>query len=997
MGDEISKQLDSLTGLHQIGIFLQNIPESMRKMKKRGHTPAILWIDFSGLRTYNSMYGFESGDLLLSGLASVLRDQYGIDNITRYNSDHFVVCTQTDHLEDNIYHVFDEALKLNHGNSRPVAVGIYVMNEDGISHSSAIDRAKLACDSLQEPAHSSFAYYNQEMLEKAKLNQYVLNNYQKAMDEGWIEVYYQPVVRTVTGRICGAEALCRWKDPKYGMISPGQFIPALEDEGLITELDMYIIEQVCRDGSELIKNEGDVVPVSVNLSRKDFHEADLVERIEKLSKQYNIPRELINIEITESAFVRHTERLSGYIRYFHQLGFQVWMDDFGTGYSTLGSLKDLDFDELKIDMSFLSTYTEKARRIIMSVVRMAKEIGIQSLAEGVETQEQYEFLKNIGCEKIQGYYFGKPMDKQTFRNFFSDGHIQTEPLRYRNYYDSLSRINFQTDEPLCIIEDDGVSLYLIFSNEAYRNVLRRDNIDDINKWIEEINADNNPAHAFHRQYADEQLRRLSGPQVITYPSGDHYMELTGKAVTHYENWYVYALNIRYIQLNSSSEDIKKAKYVHYLYYMCADIAVFDLKTDAMLGLKSVDSSQPIGFGGENVDLTSSIKGYTEKFIYAPDQERYREFFNPKVIKQQMQQEQGQDKTGLFRSRMPDGSYRWMVHVIMPIPTSDFNQYICMTLPVDIDNEFCRLVHSDDIDQISCEDDHSSQNDFAPALLWKNIEAYARDMFFWKDAERRFVGVSKSFLKYYGFDSEQDVIGKTDEDLKWHVEPEAFKNDELDVLKYGKSVFFASGKCIVRGQQRVILANKIPVYRNGRIIGLMGNFYDAENLNNLLNERFHSMSIDETTGLLNSSGITNAMNDYLEVLWTENAVITVFNIYIPEYIPFRDRYGEDAGNAMIKNVGEVLRNIFGRESSIGRITGSHFAILMQNLSQEELKLLETKIVDQISKLRKVDEWPCALTPEVHTAVLNQKNTSREEFLSRINQLLMSFGRQTDAER
>ena len=1008
-------QFDDLTGLPMIGRFLQNMPEKIREMRRENKVPAILWLDYSGLRDYDALHGFETGDVLIRGLAWLIRDEFGVRNTARFNSDYFVACAESEHLEESIHYVFEEAAKLNRGNSRPVAVGIYVMNQGEIGLSAAIDCAKLACDSLKEPPHSAFAYFDQDMLDRAELRQYLIENFPKAMENGWIRVYYQPVVRTVTGKLCGAEALCRWKDPVYGMISPGEFIPALEEEGRITELDLYMIEQVCRDGRKILDSGRNLVPVSVNLSRKDFRQPDLVDRIEALAKQYEIPRELLNIEITESAFIRHPERLSKYISRFHELGFQVWMDDFGTAYSSLGALKDLKFDELKIDMSFLSTSTDKARDILTSVVDMAKTIGIQTLAEGVETAEQYEFLKKIGCEKVQGYYFGKPMDGPSFRQHCRDRQIEEEQLRWKNYYDALSRIDYQTDEPLLVVEDDGVTLRQLFVNDAYRAVLRRDNIDDIGDWFAELNADNNPAHAFHRQYADEQLRKLPGPQVITYPSGDHYMELTGTVVTHYEQYYIYAMNIRYIQMNAMSEDQKRALYVQNIFYLCSDIAVFNLEENRMYGLKSVDSSQPIRSGGKTVDLMEAVQVYTEKFIYPPDQKRYMAFFDLKTLKARMQEKKGQDLTGFFRSRMPDSEYHWMLHMIMPMPNSGFNQYLVITLPVDFDSEFrsfllgemdagfracgdraadmsARAYGSQTADTVSRFNSGQGEEneEITPSVLWKNLEAYSDGMYFWKDRNRRFVGASRSFLEFYGFRSEEEIIGKTDEDMHWHVETEPFKNDEIEVLKNGKNVSYAKGKCIARGKQRTILANKIPVFRDGRIVGLMGSFFDAENLFHLLNDRYQSTSVDAATDLLNTRGISDSLRDYLGALWTENTEFSMIQVYIPEYEAFDVRYGEDAGKTLLRGIGEILREIFGKESSIGRLTGSYFVILIQEVAPEHVQAVTERIQDEVSRLRRVGEWQCAVTAEIRTAVMNQTNASREKYAENLNRMWMGFG-------
>ncbi|MGO5336097.1 EAL domain-containing protein [Bilifractor sp. LCP19S3_H10] len=979
-------QFDDLTGLPTVSQFLQTIPARILEIRREHRIPAILWMDYSGFREYETLNGFETGDALIRGLGWLIRGRFGVRNTARFNSDHFVACASTDNLECNIRSVFENVAKLNRGNSRPIAVGVYVMDCDDISLTSAIDRAKLACDSLKNPAHSSYTYFNQEMLVRAERKQYLLQNYQRAMAEGWIQVYYQPVMRTITGKLCGAEALCRWKDPVYGMISPGEFIPALEDEGRITDLDLFMFEQVCRDGWERIKAGMNIVPVSVNLSRKDFRKPDLVERIEGLAKEYKIPRELINLEITESAFIRHPERLSQYISRFHELGFQVWMDDFGTAYSSLGSLKDLNFDELKIDMSFLSTSTEKARNIITSVVDMAKKIGIQTLAEGVETCEQYEFLKQIGCEKVQGYYFGKPMDRASFSQHCRDRKIGEERLRWKNYYDALSRIDYQTDEPLCVIEDDGKTMRLLFANEAYKDVLSRDGINDIDSWIAEINTDNNPMHAFHRRYANEQLRKLKGPQVITYPSGDHYMELTGNVITHYEKYYIYAMNIRYIRLNTTSKDQQRAYYIQSIYYLCGDIAVCNLMDNTMYGLKSVNSAEPIGIGGESIDLMRAEKSYTEKFIYPPDQKRFHAFLNLKTLRTRMMEKKGQDLKGFFRSKMPDGEYYWMLHMCISIPGTDFYQVLLVTIPVDFNSEVRGLLLGDP-DQSGEHGTYKETDEsrITPALLWKNLEAYSDGMYFWKDVNRRFVGASRSFLNFYGFQSEDDIIGKTDEEMHWHVETEPFKNDEIDVLANGERVSLAKGKCIVRGKQRTILANKIPIYRDGKIIGLMGNFFDAENLYQLLDDGYQSESIDAVTDLLNTTGLSECFRDYLEALWTDNKEFSLVQIYIPEYEDFARRYGKEAGHTLLRSVGELLRKVFGRESTIGRLTGSYFTILIQDEDPKKLTEAQARFEEKISRLRKVGQWQCALTATIRVSVMNQTNASQEKYAKNLNHM------------
>lgn len=266
--------------------------------------------------------------------------------------------------------------------------------------------------------------------------------------------------------------------------------------------------------------------LSVNLSRKDFTHDNLVKAIDRVSRKYGIPREFTHVELTESAFVENIRHVNQHIEAFHKRGYQVWMDDFGSGYSSLGVLQKYSFDVIKIDMDFLRNFNSKSQMIITAIVKMAKEIGIQTLAEGVEAEQQFSFLKSIGCEKIQGYYFAKPMPLEETIPFFKTRGLELERAKWTGYFDALSRIDYLTDQSLCVVDDDGTCLKFLYCNNKYREVLKRDHVDDLRDWETRINTPGGPICIFHRRFADQQLRKLSGTQSIAYPSGDHYMQRT---------------------------------------------------------------------------------------------------------------------------------------------------------------------------------------------------------------------------------------------------------------------------------------------------------------------------------------------------------------------------------------------------------------------------------------------------------------------------------------
>ena len=245
----------------------------------------------------------------------------------------------------------------------------------------------------------------------------LLANAEKAFEEKQFCVYYQPQYNYMSGRIVGAEALVRWIHPEYGMQSPGDFIPVFEENGLITRLDLYVFEEICSFISRCRGTDIKTVPISFNVSRYDVISGDFIERIEEIRKKYDIPVTNLRTEITESSMIGGNDHMAKIVHKFQSLGYVVEMDDFGSGYSSLNVLKDIEVDIIKLDMAFMrGNLTKRGGIIISSIIRMANWLGTPVIAEGVETPEQAEYLKSIGCIYIQGFLFSKPIPENEYVN-----------------------------------------------------------------------------------------------------------------------------------------------------------------------------------------------------------------------------------------------------------------------------------------------------------------------------------------------------------------------------------------------------------------------------------------------------------------------------------------------------------------------------------------------------------------------------------------------------
>ena len=281
-------------------------------------------------------------------------------------------------------------------------MGIYVTTAEQISLASMIDRAVLAQSRIKGSYTQKYNYYTEELRQNLLDEQEIVGMMATELEQGHFVAYYQPQYDHSNGLLVGAEALVRWQHPDKGLISPGIFIPIFEKNGFITRLDMFIFETTCRFIRQCLDKGLRVVPISTNFSRYDIYQPDFVEQLESLRQKYDVPVQYLRVEITETAIIGTGEKANEIISKLHQCGYITEMDDFGSGYSSLNVLRNIDLDVIKLDMLFFSKNekSNKGGTIISSVVRMAKWLSLPVIAEGVETVEQADFLRSIGCNYI---------------------------------------------------------------------------------------------------------------------------------------------------------------------------------------------------------------------------------------------------------------------------------------------------------------------------------------------------------------------------------------------------------------------------------------------------------------------------------------------------------------------------------------------------------------------------------------------------------------------
>ena len=354
----------------------------------------------------------------------------------------------------------------------------------------ACDRAKMACDADRKKAYSGFSYFREEIFQETEHKQYILDNLDKAIREGWIQAYYQPIIRAANGRVCDEEALARWIDPIKGFLSPADFIPVLEQAGLIYKLDLCIAEQILLKMKKMEEEGIYIVPSSINISRSDFEACDIVEELRKRVDAAGLRRDLLNIEITESTVGHDIPYIKKQVDRLHGLGFRVWMDDYGSGYSSPEILQEIPFDAIKLDMQFIRHYEKNnaSAVIISSLVKMSASLGIETVIEGVETAEQAEFLKEIGCTRLQGFYYSKPNPLAEILKRYQEGRgIGFENPEEADYYSAIGKVNLYdlslsaneeeelTDYfntmPMSIVELGENDLLITRTNQSFRQYI----------------------------------------------------------------------------------------------------------------------------------------------------------------------------------------------------------------------------------------------------------------------------------------------------------------------------------------------------------------------------------------------------------------------------------------------------------------------------------------------------------------------------------------------
>lgn len=474
----------------------------MERLRKRlpeilPNTYCIVAIDIEHFRLFNKLYGRSSGDEVIRYIYTCLEQSaLEYDGIDAYlGGDNFVAFLPDD---DEVLNCIRQKIvkkfsKWNNTSAFFPLFGVYTIKDTSVLPELMYDHAMLALSHAEEDYKWHICRYTMEMESSLEEEVYLLAAIEEGLEKGEFTFFAQPQCNIATGQIVGAEALVRWQKPNGEVLLPGGFIPVLEKNKMIDQLDRYVWEKVCQWLKGWIDQGYSPVPISINVSRIDIYAMDVPKYIFSLLEKYQIPEYLIKIEITESAYTENNNRISHAVNTLRNRGLVVMMDDFGCGYSSLNMLKNIPVDVLKLDMRFLQFKEEerqKSANILEAIVNMAGLLHLPIVVEGVENESQEKFVQKLGCRYIQGFYYYKPLPIKKFEELLKDKrqidaqglvYKQVEPMHIREFIDT----NFVSDSmlnnvlgPVVFFEVFGGDIKVIRVNEQYFRMIGEQHFEE---------------------------------------------------------------------------------------------------------------------------------------------------------------------------------------------------------------------------------------------------------------------------------------------------------------------------------------------------------------------------------------------------------------------------------------------------------------------------------------------------------------------------------------
>jgi diguanylate cyclase (GGDEF)-like protein/PAS domain S-box-containing protein len=986
--------------------FWQQAEKRQKEILDAGKKATYVFIDLENFRFINMQGDISEGARLLMEVSGLIYQEFPNALIARGASIQFVVLTEQPDVPRRIEHIHEKAIQIRNDNRIDIRAGIYTVTDNSVAPFTACDYAKAACAHIQPGYNVSYRIYDEELHESLEIWNYIVNRFRGALQKKDIKVFYQPVVRTVTGKVCSAEALARWQDPKYGRLVPGVFVPALEKNHLITLLDFYIAEEVCRDFEKMCSPSGQYVPISVNFSRVDFKACHVRKKLDALRRKYRVPRDYIIVEITEQAFGENLEELEVEIKDLRDHGYQVWMDDFGSGFSSLSMLKNVEVDLVKFDLRFLSggDNAKKGNFILGVLISMVKQLGIGTLVEGVETKEQLDFLKSVGCERIQGYYYSKPCTRDEMMAL--DIWKTDETPRNRSYYDAVGHCDlmqaipgdmplvanaegFYHAFPAAIFEYREGKISLLSYNAAFQPHMRFISGTDNRESWERMLKDRESAHYQAVISGIQKCLRQKKPVTIMVVIRKKIYTFSVEHIAHDETRSADALILVVMDVKSIMADASMPNVTNVLnglFSIFDDMDVYDVKNSRLHRIKGSFSDEE---EYENRSFDTVVKEWAVHHIYTRDRKRFLSFYNPETIKERIKKSRVGYLSELFRvvNMEEENGYNWQLHVVWLVEDKGSVTIHRATINLDQRQTAEPAISGEKEKKGSGASEISkfstfplyiaSRKDFiTPAVLWQGVLSLPKTSIYWKDVHRRYLGVNQSFLDYYGLQSVDDIKGKTADDIGWHVDPAPLAQDEYRLINFKEPVVEAHGQTLRDGTIRDIVINKIPLMHEGMVVGILGWFRDITDDLQMNRKLLVNTQTDGLTGALNYNGFTMAAQQFEHSRQEHGINFAVFYLDIDNFKQCNDTHNHSFGNEVLCELVRRLKRLLGSRGVLSRIGGDEFVILKQFEEKEAASAYIRQIKAVTERPMMIDGESLEITLSIGLAFSDESSDMKE---------------------
>ncbi len=818
---------------------------------------------------------------------------------------------------------------------------------------------------------------------------YIASHFKEALRNGCITVCYEPVLRALTGKICAVEALARWHDAQHGDIPPQDFVRVLEAQNRIHLLDYFVAKATVQNLHTRRRQELPIVPVILNLSRRDFLVSDPAGVLNHLTEKYHVPRAYLQIEITETAFVEDEAIIAQAISHLRQEGYSVTLDNFGEGHSSLAALQRSAIDEISLDGIFFENFTEATQQLLTSILLMAKTLGIHTAAEGVRTEEQADFLRRIGCEKMQGPIcrtMARPQEDGTFAQSYG-----FETRLEQQIFHRAGLTNLVTDTPTALFSDDGNHLHILTANASYQKMLRLshfDSLQDANKILLELPQ---IIHVRLRALADATIRSHQMETELFISNGRYfYLKLHNIAGTN--GFYLHRAELQFLQQGQKSSTGEEYDHiVRPLMQFYHDIYLIDNQENCIEIITASVASKRAGSHLHGI-MTAFLR-FARNYICPDDQRRFLQYIHR--LAQVNQAPLASTKFDLFRVKLPNGGARW---TNFSLTSFQYNDHPCQLLCLR-DFVFEELTDRDRlINTVMASYGFTTlpedpERQITDAALWRTLTQFSSRKLFWKDRDGHFCGASPAFLRYYGIQNINELVGKSDRDLGWHLSDTYMDQGEMTVLQKGEPIHNGHGRCIARGRQHAISFSKYPIYQGTEIVGLLGEFRDVEEERSYHQLQRKLYLIDEETDLYNYRGMILASVEFADNLRQNKVGYVGAMFVVPEFASFAKLYGDSIRHAAMKRICAIIKKTMPATTVIAHTGSGVFVLFLKGQTVGTMRTFIEQIQAELTTITEIEGFTCHFSVR-YALESGSEARSSDEFLqilsSRCFDYMPSFG-------